>query len=96
MTPILNTPAWRHAERHAHGLRDVHLRDLFAHDPTRFQRLSLRWNQGGDWLLDLSKQRITTETLPLLAGLWTAADVPGWIAKMRGGEPINHTEGRGG
>ena len=94
MTPILNTPAWRHAERHAHGLRDVHLRDLFAHDPTRFQRLSVRWNQSGEWLLDLSKQRITAETLPLLAGLWTAADVPGWIAKMRAGEPINHTEGR--
>ena len=91
MTPILNTPAWKHAERHAHGLRDVHLRDLFAHDPTRFQRLSVRWN---DWLLDLSKQRITAETLPLLAGLWTAADVPGWIARMRAGEPINHTEGR--
>ena len=91
MTPILNTPAWKHAERHAHGLRDVHLRDLFAHDPTRFQRLSVRWN---DWLLDLSKQRITPATLPLLADLWTAAEVPGWIAKMRAGEPINHTEGR--
>jgi len=94
MTPILNTPAWKHAERHAHGLRDVHLRDLFAHDPARFQRLSVRWNHGDDWLLDLSKQRITPETLPLLAGLWTAADVPGWIARMRAGEPINHTEGR--
>ena len=91
MTPILNTPAWKHAERHAHGLRDVHLRDLFEHDPTRFARLSVRWN---DWLLDLSKQRITPDTLPLLAGLWEAADVPGWIAKMRAGEPINHTEGR--
>ncbi len=96
MTPILNTPAWKHAERHAHGLRDVHLRDLFDHDSTRFARLSVRWNHGvGEpWLLDLSKQRITPETLPILAGLWESADVPGWIAKMRAGEPINHTEGR--
>jgi glucose-6-phosphate isomerase len=95
MTPILNTPAWKHAERHAHGLRDVHLRELFEHDPLRFQRLSVRWNQdNADWLLDLSKQRIVPETLPLLAGLWEAADVPGWIAQMRAGEPINHTEGR--
>jgi glucose-6-phosphate isomerase len=95
MTPILNTPAWKHVERHAHGLRDAHLRELFEHDPLRFQRLSVRWSQGGDdWLLDLSKQRIVPETLPLLAGLWEAADVPGWIAKMRAGEPINHTEGR--
>lgn len=91
MTPILNTPAWKHAERHAHGLRDVHLRKLFEHDPQRFQRLSVHWN---DWLLDLSKQRITPETLPILAGLWQTADVPGWIARMRAGEPINHTEGR--
>ncbi len=91
MTPILHSPAWKHAERHAHGLRDHHLRDMFAADPARFQRLSLRWN---DWLLDLSKQRVLPETLPLLAGLWDAADVPGWIAKMRAGEPINHTEGR--
>jgi len=96
MTPILNTPAWKHAERHAHGLRDVHLRDLFAHDPTRFARLSVRWNPGAgeSWLLDLSKQRITPETLPILAGLWETANVPGWIARMRAGEPINHTENR--
>jgi glucose-6-phosphate isomerase len=91
MTPILHSPAWKHAERHAHGLRDHHLRDMFAADPARFQRLSLRWN---DWLLDLSKQRIVPETLPILAGLWETADVPGWSAKMRAGEPINHTEGR--
>jgi glucose-6-phosphate isomerase len=94
MTPILNSPAWKHAERHAHGLRDVHLRTLFDEDPARFARLSVRWSAGDDWLLDLSKQRLRPETLPLLAGLWEAADVPGWIAKMRAGVPINHTEGR--
>ncbi len=91
MTPILATPAWRHLERHAHDLREVHLRELFAADPARFARLSVRWN---DWLLDLSKQRITPETLPLLEALWHLADVPGWIARMRAGEPINHTEHR--
>ncbi len=91
MTPILNTPAWKHVERHAHGLRDVHLRALFERDPLRFARLSARWQ---DWLLDLSKQRIVPETLPLLAGLWQVADVPGWIARMRAGEHINHTEDR--
>ncbi len=87
----MNTPSWQQLEEHARELRGRHLRDLFAADPQRFARLSVRWN---DWLLDLSKQRITPETLPLLAGLWQAADVPGWIARMRAGEPINHTEGR--
>ncbi|MDP2170326.1 MAG: glucose-6-phosphate isomerase [Rhodocyclaceae bacterium] len=91
MNPLLSSPAWKDVERHAQGLRGRHLRDLFATDPTRFQRLSVRWN---DWLLDLSKQRITPETLPLLAELWNSAAVPGWIARMRAGEPINHTEGR--
>jgi glucose-6-phosphate isomerase len=91
MTPILNTPAWKHVERHAHGLRDAHLRELFARDPQRFARLSARWD---GWLLDLSKQRIVPETLPLLADLWRQADVPGWIARMRAGEKINHTEDR--
>ena len=91
---VAGSPAWQRLERHAHGLRGQHLRDLFAADPLRFQRLSVRWSQGNDWLLDLSKQRITPETLPLLAELWNTADVPGWIAKMRAGAPINHTEGR--
>lgn len=94
MTPILNSPAWKHAERHAHGLRDMHLRQMFEQDGQRFQRLSVRWNHGEAWLLDLSKQRITADTLPILAGLWNAADVPGWMAKMRAGEAINHTEQR--
>jgi glucose-6-phosphate isomerase len=32
--------------------------------------------------------------MDLLHALWQAADVPGWIARMRAGEAINHTEGR--
>jgi glucose-6-phosphate isomerase len=91
MTSTLSSPAWQQVEQHAQSLRGQHLRDLFAADPQRFEKLSVRWN---GWLLDLSKQRITPQTLPLLAGLWQAADVPGWIARMRAGEPINHTEGR--
>ena len=94
MTPLLSSAAWKDLEHHARSIRGRHLRDLFAADPARFQRLSVRWNQGDDWLLDLSKQRITPETLPLLAELWNTADVPGWIARMRAGAPLNHTEGR--
>jgi glucose-6-phosphate isomerase len=69
----------------------VHLRDMFAVDALRFEHLSANWN---DWLLDYSKQRVTTETMGLLHGLWQTADVPGWIARMRAGEAINHSEGR--
>ena len=91
MAPLLDTPAWKQLAQHARALRDRHLRDLFAADATRFQRLSTRWE---DWLLDLSKQRLAPETLPLLAALWDAADVPGWSRRMRAGAAINHTEGR--
>ena len=72
----------------AHG---VHLRDMFAADRQRFARLSISWN---DWLLGYSKQRVTADTMGLLQDLWAAADVPGWIALMRQGAAINHSEGR--
>jgi glucose-6-phosphate isomerase len=71
--------------------RDVHLRDMFAADPQRFSSLSTRWN---DWLLDYSKQRVSVANMALLHQLWQAAEVPAWIARMRAGEAINHSEGR--
>jgi glucose-6-phosphate isomerase len=85
------SPAWKALAAHAAQTRDSHLRDLFAADPQRFQHLAVTWN---DWLLDYSKQRVTAATMSLLQSLWHAADVTGWIARMRAGEPINHTEGR--
>lgn len=83
--------AWEALTRHATAGRSVHLRELFAADTQRFAKLSVSWN---DWLLDYSKQRVTVETMGLLHGLWHAADVPGWITRMRAGDAINHTEGR--
>jgi glucose-6-phosphate isomerase len=82
--------AWQALAAHARGPQP-HLRDRFAADPQRFQHFSAAWN---GWLLDYSKQRVARETMPLLYALWQAADVPGWIGRMRSGEKINHTEGR--
>jgi len=90
-TPAAASPAWKSLSAHAAQMRDVHLRDLFAADALRFQQLSATWD---DWLLDYSKQRVTPATMTLLKSLWHAADVGGWIGRMRAGEPINHTEGR--
>ena len=67
------------------------MRDLFAADPDRFRRFSIRWN---DILLDYSKNRITERTIPLLLDLAYEADVKGWIEKMFTGEKINSTEHR--
>jgi glucose-6-phosphate isomerase len=82
---------WKTLTGAAKSARGVHLRDLFAADAQRFSSLSARWN---DWLLDYSKQRISTGTMKQLHELWRAADVSGWIARMRAGDAINHSEGR--
>lgn len=90
MKPAMSA-AWNalaHAAENSHG---VHLRDMFTADGQRFAKLSVTWN---DWLLDYSKQRVSAEAMGLLHGLWQTADVPGWIARMRAGEAINHSEGR--
>ncbi|MGB7502137.1 MAG: glucose-6-phosphate isomerase, partial [Azonexus sp.] len=88
---LVDTPAWRALAAHAEAIRPQHLRDLFADDPHRFERFSLR--QDG-LLLDFSKQRIDAEALALLHTLAAAADIEGWKQKMLAGEQINHTEGR--
>ena len=82
---------WKSLRAAADGAATIRLRDMFDADAQRFARFSTEWN---GWLLDISKQRISAEHLALLQGLWEAADVPGWIARMRGGEAINHSENR--
>ena len=75
----------------AEAERGVLLRDRFAADAQRFAHLSVSWN---DWLLDYSKQRVSAQTMKRLLGLWQTAAVPDWIARMREGCAINHSEGR--
>ncbi len=82
---------WQRLSQAAEATRQTQLRDMFAADRQRFSRLSVRWN---DWLVDYSKQRVSADTMALLEELWQAADVAGWISRMRSGAPINHSEGR--
>jgi glucose-6-phosphate isomerase len=56
MSGLTRSAAWRALERHAEAMAGVHLRGLFAADPDRFARFSLRER---DLLLDYSKNRIT-------------------------------------
>lgn len=82
---------WESLRVAADAASKVHLRDMFAADAKRFARLSTQWN---GWLLDYSKQRVGKEQMAQLHRLWDAADVPGWIARMRAGDAINQSEGR--
>ncbi len=88
---INTTPAWQALNEHAAELKPRHLRELFAAEPKRFAQLSLPL---GEVLFDYSKQRVTTETLRLLADLARSADLTGCIERMYAGEAINASEGR--
>jgi glucose-6-phosphate isomerase len=67
------------------------MRELFAKDTARFERLSL---ELGDILVDYSKHRVTAETMALLMDLARQARVPEWRDRMFRGERINSTENR--
>ncbi len=76
---------------HRELMGNPHLRDLFAADPDRFERFSLTL---GDFTLDYSKNRILSETMPLLFRLAEQAGVAELRDAMFVGTPINLTEGR--
>ena len=86
-----NTQAWQKLADHYKELQPKHLRELFAQDGQRFEKLSLHFE---DMLFDLSKNRITEETLDLLVDLAKEMELPTAIEGMFSGEKINVTENR--
>ncbi|MFF6901894.1 glucose-6-phosphate isomerase [Streptomyces hydrogenans] len=84
-------PEWAALGKHREQLGGTHLRELFAADPERGTRYTLR---VGDLHLDYSKQLVTDETLELLRELAAATDVAGLRDAMFRGEKINTTEDR--
>ncbi|NKN32301.1 glucose-6-phosphate isomerase [Marichromatium bheemlicum] len=91
MSLISQTPQWQALQQHWEEMRALHLRTLFARDPDRAERMRL---SVAGLHLDYSKNLLTDETLRLLLELARAADLPGWQARLYGGEPINVTEQR--
>lgn len=83
--------AWQTLQNYAETMQEVHMRDLFASDPDRFETFSLRL---GDLVFDYSKNRITQETMAKLLALARAAKVPELREAMFSGEKINTTENR--
>ena len=84
-------PAWKALVAHYKKIRDVHLRQLFADDPTRGQRLTV---EDVGVFLDYSKNRITEETLKLLLKLAEECGLRRRIDAMFSGEKTNLTEDR--
>ena len=90
-TRIDQTPEWEAFGRHYRELDGVHLRDLFAADPGRGERLA---GEAGDLYLDWSKNLVTDETVRLLVALAERAGLRRRIDAMFAGERINVTEDR--
>ncbi|HSF62331.1 MAG TPA: glucose-6-phosphate isomerase [Gaiellaceae bacterium] len=90
-TPLRERTAWRALEAHHAEIRDLHLRDLFAQDPTRGERLAA---DGAGLYLDYSKNRVTDETLRLLRELAEESGLAERTEEMFRGDRINASEDR--
>ena len=88
---LTRRPAWKALAAHHERIRDVHLRELFAEDPNRGERLTA---EAAGIFLDYSKNRITDETLKLLLQLAGECDLRRQIDAMFRGDKINLTENR--
>ena len=91
MLRLTELPAWKTLKEHQQAIDKLQMRALFAEDPQRFERFSLRFD---DILFDYSKQRITTTTRSLLIKLAEQAGLAEKISQMFAGEPINCSEQR--
>jgi glucose-6-phosphate isomerase len=89
--PLTSGATWRALQAHQRELQPQHLRQLFAADPTRGERLAL---DACGIYLDYSKNRITGDTLRLLLALADEAGLRQRIEAMFRGDRINTTEGR--
>ncbi len=85
------TTAWQLLADHYTEMKTVHMKNLFAADPDRFNHFSIRFR---DMLFDYSKNIITGKTMQLLQQLAKEMDVTTSIEKMFSGEMINETERR--
>lgn len=94
MLPTVNptkTKAWKQLQKHAAQMENVSMRQLFAEDPKRADKLSL---VKGDIHFDFAKNRITGDTLSLLINLAKETKVKEAISAMFSGKMINETEKR--
>jgi len=89
--PLTELSAWKALKAHYDGIRDLHLRKLFADDPRRGEQMTA---EAAGIYLDYSKNRITAETLRLLVDLAEAVGLRARIDAMFRGEKINVSEQR--
>jgi len=89
--PLTKLPAWQALQLHFQQIQPLHLRQLFADDAARGERLVV---EAAGIYLDYSKNRITDETVQLLVTLADECGLRQRINAMFDGETINVTEQR--
>jgi glucose-6-phosphate isomerase len=89
--PVTVRPAWRALSSHYESIRTRHLRELFAEDSGRGDRMAI---EGAGVFLDYSKNRVTGDTLRLLLQLAVESGLRARIDAMFAGEKINVSEDR--
>ena len=83
--------SWKTLQAHAEQMKNQHMKDLFASNDKRFEEFSIGLTP---FLLDYSKNIITSETMSALFSLAKDCEVEQWREKMFSGEHINKTEDR--
>lgn len=91
MKKLLEMPEWHALIQHQEIMAKMHMRDLFADDPKRFQRFS---GEIGQIFVDFSKNRLLKSTLELLFRLADRLKVSEQIEALFSGQSMNFTEGR--
>jgi len=89
--PLPKRKAWKALQAHYKKIRELHLRELFADDAKRGERMTA---EAVGLFLDYSKNRVTDETVKLLIGLAEESGLQSRIEAMFRGEKINATEKR--
>ena len=89
--PLPQRKAWKALQTHHTKVKELHLRQLFAEDPERGERMTA---EAAGLFLDYSKNRITDETLKLLIQLAEESGLRDRIEAMFRGDKINITENR--
>ena len=87
----MTTEAWKKLEKYYAGFKGTHMRNLFAADPDRFDKYSLKFE---DILLDFSKNIVDDKVLKLLVVLAEECGLKDAVESMFAGEKINATENR--
>src|SRR5215510_13739075 len=90
-TATVKQQSWKALESHYQEISKRHLREFFAEDPQRGERMAL---EAVGLYFDYSKNRITDETLNLLFQLAEESGLPSRIEGMFSGQKINLTENR--